>query len=168
MGLFTIIRDGGSAISNDTSKMRTVLDTNVLFSGLVSPRGASFHILDLIVEGECICLATTALWAEYEEQLSSQRFHQLTLLSIREVDDVLDFLASIVEPVHNDFVWRGILPDEDDAIVVETAFNGNADALITFNTGHFQAIGDQVSFRIQHPGDFLKSWKEHHPWPRRQ
>jgi len=140
--------------------MHIVLDTNVLFAGLVSPRGASYQVLSLVVEGECTCACTPALWAEYEEQLSSERFRVLTPLSSREVDDFLDYLASIVEPVRNDFVWRGILPDEDDAMVVETAFNGNADVLVTFNTEHFKAIENQVPFRIQHPGEFLKTWRK--------
>ena len=140
--------------------MRIVLDTNVLFAGLVSPRGASYQVLSLVVEEECTCVCTPALWAEYEEQLSSERFCLLTPLSVQKIDDFLDYLASVIAPVRNDFVWRGILPDEDDAIVVETAFNGDADFLITFNTGHFKVIEEQVSFRIGRPGDFLKTWRK--------
>lgn len=143
--------------------MRIVLDTNVLFSGMISPRGASYQILSLVIEEACTCVCTPALWAEYEEQLSSERFRTLTPLSTQEIEDFLDYLALVVTAVNNDFVWRGILPDEDDAIVVETAFNGDADALITFNTNHFRAIEDQVSFSIQHPGAFLKTWKEQRP-----
>ena len=139
---------------------RVALDTNVLFSALVSPRGASYQILSLVIEDELICTATPALWAEYEEQLSAERFRALTPLSPREVDDVLDYLAAIVEPAYNDYVWRGLLPDEDDAIVVETAFNGRADVLITFNTDHFEAIRDRVPFLIQRPGEFLNNWRK--------
>lgn len=139
--------------------MLIVLDTNVLFAGLISPRGASYQILSLVIEGDLTCAATPALWAEYEEQLSSTRFRTLTPLSPQQVDDVLDYLASIVRPVRNDFVWRGILLDEEDAIAAESAFNGNADALITFNVDHFRTIRNQVPFQIQSPGDFLKAWK---------
>ena len=143
--------------------MRVVLDTNVLFAALVSSRGASYQILSLVLEGDLACAATPALWAEYEEQLSSDRFRELTPLSLEQVGDVLDYLASIVVRVRNDFVWRGILMDEDDAIAVESAFNAGADALITLNPRHFQAIQEQVSFRIETPGEFFRSWKEQSP-----
>jgi putative PIN family toxin of toxin-antitoxin system len=139
--------------------MRIVLDTNVLFAGLVSPRGASYQMLSAVIEGELTCVATPALWAEYEEQLTGERFCALTPLSPQEVDDVLDYLAALVQPTYNDYVWRGILSDEDDAIVVESAFNGQADALITFNVDHFENIRNTVSFAIQRPGEFLRNWR---------
>ena len=140
--------------------MIVVLDSNILFAGLISSRGASYQILSLVVEGRLTCAATTALWAEYEEQLSSARFRSLSPLSTEQMDGFLDYLASIVRPVRNDFVWRGILLDEDDAIVVESAYNARADVLITFDVHHFQAIRDQVPFQIQRPGEFLNTWKE--------
>lgn len=140
--------------------MVVVLDTNVLFSGLVSARGASNYILSEIINGELACAATSALWAEYEEQLSSERFRMLTPLSIEQVDDFLDYLAVVIRPVRNDFVWRGLLWDEDDAMVVESAFTANADAVITFNASDFKGIQDQISFQILSPGDFVALWRQ--------
>lgn len=139
--------------------MLVVLDTNVLFAGLISPHGAAYRVLSLVIDGDLTCAATPALWAEYEEQLSSERFRALTPLSEQQVDDVLDYLASIVRPARNDFTWRGILSDEDDALVAEAAFNAGADALVTFNVDHFRVLHSQVSFKIQTPNAFLKSWR---------
>jgi len=134
-----------------------VLDTNVLFSALISPYGPAYRILSLVIAGELTCAATPALWVEYEEQFSSERFWALTPLSEQQVGGVLDYLASTVRPTYNDFTWRGILADEDDALVAEAAFNASADVLITFNVDHFQALRGQVSFKIQTPEDFLKA-----------
>lgn len=145
--------DGGSAILGN--RVKIVLDTNVLTAALISPFGASFRVLEKIVAGDLRVVATPALWAEYEEQLSGARFTSLTPLSRREVDDILDYLASVVEPVVNDFVWRGILPDEDDAMVVEAAFNGDADFMLTFNTTDFETVRGQVSFEIATPARLL-------------
>ena len=117
----------------------------------------------MIIDGGLTCAATPALWAEYEEQLSSERFRALAPLSGQQIDDVLDYLASIVKPVRNDFTWRGILSDEDDALVAEAAFNADADALITFNVGHFRALRAQVSFNIQTPGAFLRMRRRRRP-----
>ena len=66
-----------------------VLDTNVLFAGLISPHGAAYRILSQVIDGHLTCAATPALWAEYEEQLSSERFRVLSPLSQQQVDDVL-------------------------------------------------------------------------------
>lgn len=140
--------------------MLVVLDTNILFAGLISPHGASYRILSLMVGGELTCAATPALWAEYEEQLLSERFGALTPLSRAQVDDFLDYLASVIHSVRNDFVWRGILFDEDDAMVLESAYNASADVLITLNIDDFRGLRDQVSFQIQRPGEFLRYWEE--------
>ncbi len=140
--------------------MLVVLDSNILFAGLISSRGASYQILSLVLEGTLTCAATPALWTEYEEQLHSKRFLERTPLSLAQINDFLDYLASVIQPVQNDFVWRGILLDEDDAIVVESAYNSNADVLITFNVRHFLTLRNQVSFEIQRPGDFLKTYQE--------
>jgi len=140
-----------------------VLDTNVLFAGLISPHGAAYRVLSMAIDGNLTCAATSALWAEYEEQLSSERFRLLSPLSEQQVDDVLDYLASIITPVRNDFTWRGILADEDDALVAESAFNAHANTLITFNVAHFRALRGQVSFTIQPPDVFLKAWRRRKP-----
>lgn len=137
--------------------MLVVLDTNVLFTALISPRGAAYRILSLVIGGALTCAATPALWAEYEEQFSSERFRALTPLSAQQVDGVLDYLASVVEPAYNDFTWRGILSDEDDALVAEAAFNSEAEVLITSNIDHFRVLRGQVSFKIQTPEDFLQA-----------
>jgi len=134
-----------------------VLDTNVVFSALISPYGPAYRVLAQVIAGDLTCAATPALWVEYEEQFSSERFWALTPLPAQQVGDVLDYLASIVQPTYNDFTWRGILTDEDDALVAEAAFNANADVPITFNTDHFRALRGQVSFKIQTPEDFLKT-----------
>ena len=140
--------------------IKIVLDTNVLMAALISPRGASYVVLDSVVSGDNVIVATPALWAEYEEQLSSPRFRQLTPLERRDVDDILDYLASVVVTAANDFVWRGILPDEDDAMVVETAFNGDAEFLVTFNENDFTSIRHQVPFQIVTPAEFPRAWRQ--------
>jgi hypothetical protein len=49
------------------------------------------------------------------------------------VEAILDGLAAIMEPVRLHFLWRPLLPDSDDDMVLETAINGRATAIVTFN-----------------------------------
>jgi hypothetical protein len=39
---------------------------------------------------------------------------------------VLDALATVLEPVRLSFLWRPLLPNVDDDMVLETAVNGRA------------------------------------------
>ncbi len=50
---------------------------------------------------------------------------------------VLDTLAASAVRVVPDFRWRPQLRDPDDEMVLETAVNGRADAIVTFNRRDF-------------------------------
>ncbi|MGH6896563.1 MAG: PIN domain-containing protein [Geminicoccaceae bacterium] len=45
----------------------------------------------------------------------------------------LDVLAALLEPVQVHFSWRPLLADPTDDMVLETAINGQAQAIVTFN-----------------------------------
>jgi predicted nucleic acid-binding protein len=42
-------------------------------------------------------------------------------------------MALFCDPVTLHYLWRPQLSDANDEMVLETALNGNADALVTFN-----------------------------------
>jgi hypothetical protein len=48
---------------------------------------------------------------------------------------VLDELAALCVPVAMDYRWRPVAADPDDDMVLETAINGGADLIATFNIG---------------------------------
>jgi predicted nucleic acid-binding protein len=50
---------------------------------------------------------------------------------------LLDAVAVLAVPVWLDFLWRPTLSDPDDDMVLETAVNGQADAIATFNRRYF-------------------------------
>ena len=53
--------------------------------------------------------------------------------TVEEVQNLLDALATRLEPVEIRFLWRPQLKDADDEMVLETAVNGRAEAIVTFN-----------------------------------
>lgn len=55
------------------------------------------------------------------------------------VDAFLDALSLRTEPVHLHYLWRPQLRDPADEMVLETALNGRAHALITYNLNDFSA-----------------------------
>jgi len=58
-------------------------------------------------------------------------------LSSAEVGHVLDDLAAVARPVRLAFRWRPRLSGPDDDMVLETAINGSASAIVTFNQRDF-------------------------------
>ncbi len=73
--------------------------------------------------------------------------------------EILDALAGICVPVVFDYNWRPTGAHADDELVVETAINGHADALATFNLKDMKAAGALFGFRAQRPGPLLRSMR---------
>jgi hypothetical protein len=54
------------------------------------------------------------------------------------------------------FRWRPALPDASDDIVLETAVNGNADAIVTFNQPDFNPEAARFGCQVMRPGELLR------------
>ena len=51
----------------------------------------------------------------------------------------IEAVAALIEPVEVHFQWRPQTPDPNDEMVLETAVNGKADAVVTYNVADFAA-----------------------------
>jgi predicted nucleic acid-binding protein len=74
-------------------------------------------------------------------------------------DAFLDALSLLVEPVHLHYLWRPQLRDPTDEMVLETALNGRAEALVTLNVGDFTAAR-RFRLSVLKPGAFLRQLRE--------
>lgn len=118
-------------------KYRVVLDTNVLVAALSSRRGASFALLSHAINQRFALLASPALWLEFEAVLKRPEIAQMHQLTQQDIDDVLNALCEVVEPIQSHFLWRPQLRDPNDEMVLEAAINGAATHLVTFNLRDF-------------------------------
>lgn len=132
------------------------MDTNVIVSGLRAPGGASAEILRLARRGNFKLLASVPLFVEYEAVALRPENVKASGLTRKEILQVLDAVASFVEPVHIYFLWRPLLRDPKDDLVLETAVNGNAAALVTFNTRHFMEECEAFGIKTLLPSEALK------------
>lgn len=80
-----------------------------------------------------------------------------TGLSAAETNILLDAFAAIAEPVRLWFMWRPQLADPADEMVLETAVNGRADRLLTFNVRHLRSVAAQFGIVAMTPPE---AWKE--------
>jgi predicted nucleic acid-binding protein len=113
-----------------------VLDTNVLVAGLRSNRGASFRVLQLVGTGRFEINLSVPLVLEYEDVLMRSR-HSIGL-STADVGDFLDFLCRTGRHHEVFYLWRPLLPDPKDEMLLEVAVKAGCRHIVTFNQRDFR------------------------------
>ena len=141
--------------------MIVTVDTNVIYSGLYSKKGASHFILNLILDEKLKLAVSTQTYFEYYDVLTRKKTLDDLNLSIDEIEDFLDLLALLSQKQAIYFLLRPNLPDEKDNIFVECAFASNSDYLITSNIKDFKKseLGS-FKYKLVTPGQFYKLWGE--------
>lgn len=129
-----------------------VLDTSVLVAGVRSRRGASFQLLSRFGTGAFDVAVSVPLVLEYEGVL----IRHLAAASLSETDvrDIVDYICSVAVRQEIFYLWRPILRDPGDDLVLELAVAANCDAIVTHNVRDFGGLG-QFGLRLLSPGDFL-------------
>ena len=136
-------------------KIRALIDTNILVAGLSSQLGASSALLSHALARRFTMLASPTLWLEYEAVLKRPAIAELHGLTNSDIDDVLNGLAGVVEPVTSHFLWRPQLRDPQDEMVLEAAVNGLAHHLVTLNVRDFTPAASRFGLTLTSPGQFL-------------
>lgn len=139
--------------------MRVVLDTNIVVAAARSRNGASFALLQSLRNGQYLALISVPLMLEYEAVLKRAEQLAASRHSTAMTDAFPDAMCLCAEPVHLHYLWRPQLRDPNDEMVLETALNGRADALVTLNTGDFKAA-ENFRLPVLTPGAFLRQLKE--------
>ena len=131
-------------------------DTDVIVAAMRSPGGASAAILRAARRDEVTLLVSVPLAMEYEATCSEPE-HQLAAgLSEQEVGIFLDAILAIAEPLKAHFLWRPQLRDPGDEMVLETAVNGRADALVTFNVRDFGSVPERFGIEVLIPREAIR------------
>ncbi len=132
---------------------RIVLDTNILVSALRSRQGASFRLLSLIGRGEFEICLSVPLFLEYEAKLLDL-IDDLTI-DRGDVPNLLNYLASVAVLQEVFFLWRPILRDPKDDMVLELAVAAEASCLVTHNLRDFREA-ESFEPKVVTPGRFLR------------
>jgi putative PIN family toxin of toxin-antitoxin system len=109
--------------------MHLTFDTDVIVASLRSRTGASNTLLHALREGQLEAVASIPMLFEYEAVLMRPEQRQATGMSVEEVGFFLDGLAALLLPVVPYFLWRPLLRDPDDEMVLDAAVNGRADTI---------------------------------------
>jgi putative PIN family toxin of toxin-antitoxin system len=140
--------------------VRLVLDTDALTAALRSDRGASRSLLVGALEQRFELFVSVPLMTEYEAVLTRADHLKAAGASVADVTTVLDALAIVLEPVRLSFLWRPLLPDVADDMVLETAVNGGADLLVTFNRRHFEPYSSVFGIDVEAPANAVRRLRD--------
>lgn len=133
-----------------------MLDTDVLVAALRSPAGGSRWLLRGILQKELTIVVSVPLMLEYEAVLTRPEHLAIARLSTEEVSAVLDGVAAVGERTRFSFRWRPLLNDPDDEMVIETAINGGAQLLVSFNLRDFGSAVEKFACKAVRPKDAVE------------
>ncbi len=113
--------------------MKIVLDTNVLVSAMLSPRGKPAEIVRRFFNGEFTLCCDDRIFSEYDEVLHRDKFH-FDAQEVRAILDYIRFVGNYVEVPASAIAFA----DEEDRKFYDVAkFTGAI--LITGNLRHYPA-----------------------------
>lgn len=135
------------------------MDTSAVVAAMRSPTGASAALLMKARQGKVRLLANVALALEYEATCHRAEHVLASGLSADEVGIFVDAVIAMVEPVESHYIWRPVLRDPGDELVLEAAANGRASAIVTFNQRDFGIAPAQFGVEVLTPAVALRRIK---------
>jgi putative PIN family toxin of toxin-antitoxin system len=136
--------------------VRIVLDTSVLVAAMRSPTGASRELVRGVIQNRLRPLISVPLALEYEAVLSRAEHLQASGWTVEEAIGLVKTFCQHGEPVHLSHRLHLRLPDPKDEFVLETAFHGKADAIVTFNRNDFLIPARTLNIETIPPGEALE------------
>jgi predicted nucleic acid-binding protein len=127
-----------------------------MVAALRSDRGASRQLLLAALNRQFPLLLSVPLILEYEAVLTRPQHLAACGLSSAEVGRVLDDVTAVAKPVRLAFRWRPRLSDPNDDMVLETAINGSASAIVTFNQRDFASGTEDFNCAVILPATALQ------------
>jgi predicted nucleic acid-binding protein len=122
-----------------------------MVAAIRSDAGASRRLLVAGIQQRIKMLISVPLLIEYEAVMCRPEHLKASRLSEADVAVVLDAVAASAEAIRLSFLWRPFARDPDDDMVVETAVNGSAEGIVTFNRRDFASVPSAFGVPILSP-----------------
>lgn len=134
--------------------MKVVLDTNVVVSRFLSPRGAPAQAFKLWEAHAFDLLVSCPILQEYKKALSYPKVRELHQLTGQEIDEIIDGFKGFsifVEPRARLVVVKA---DPKDNMFLECAVSGKADCILSGDK-HLLELKEYQGIQIFTPRAFL-------------
>jgi putative PIN family toxin of toxin-antitoxin system len=132
--------------------VRVVVDTNVLVAAIRSRLGASYQVLARVGTGAFDVAVSVPLVLEYEDVLL--RHCEDAGLTAEDVGGIIDYICSVAVRQEIFFLWRPLLRDPGDDMVLEIAVAADCDVIVTHNVRDFLTAA-RFGIRVVTPAVFL-------------
>jgi putative PIN family toxin of toxin-antitoxin system len=113
----------------------------------------------MVLDEQLRPLISVSLVLEYEAVLTRPEHVQASDLDEEAITDLLKVIVKTGEPVHIARRLRPQLVDPNDEFVLEAAYHGKADAIVTLNTRDFLAVTARFRILTLSPAEALKRMK---------
>jgi putative PIN family toxin of toxin-antitoxin system len=133
--------------------IQIILDTNILYSALRSRNGASFLLLSLLPSEKFELNVSVPLILEYEDVL--KRSAAELNFTLEEMDQILDNLCAMANRHDVFYLWRPLLRDPGDDLILELAVKANCLYIVTYNKQDFIGV-DAFGIKIVDAREFLQ------------
>jgi uncharacterized protein len=130
--------------------VRAVVDTNVIVSALLTPKGPPGQVLNAILGGKVIVLYDDRILWEYRDVLTRTKFGFFS----SEIDALVEFVGQFGQYFSGQQL-DVVLPDETNLPFLEVAVAGLADALITGNLKHYRPSKGRHNVNVITPAQFV-------------
>jgi putative PIN family toxin of toxin-antitoxin system len=134
------------------SKIQIVLDTNVIVSALRSRQGASYKLLMLVGQANFEINLSVSLVLEYED--ATKRLLGQIALEEQDIDNILDYLCRTANQREVFYLWRPLLKDPKDDMVLELAVSAGCEFIVTYNRRDFVGA-EQFGVEVIAPSELL-------------
>ncbi|AXJ02468.1 putative toxin-antitoxin system toxin component, PIN family [Cyclonatronum proteinivorum] len=130
-----------------------VIDANVFYAALRSRKGASFRLISLLPSDRFDINLSVPLILEYEDVL----LRSVSALNFtrNELEDILDNLCALANRHDVFYLWRPLLSDPGDDLILELAVKANCSYIITFNKQDFIGV-EAFDIKAIDPREFLQ------------
>lgn len=138
--------------------MKVVLDTNVFVAALRSRQGASNALLQLLFNNHSFtnCVSVGSVLELEAVLLRDEHRGAYPQFSTEDLHRFVDAICRVSTQVNLYFRWRPSLRDPGDDLIIETALNGSAQAVVTHNTSDFLPVKTQHGLQVWTPAEFLQ------------
>ncbi len=133
--------------------MEAVLDTNVVVSALISPKGPPAEMIRAWRAHSFAWVTSPALLDELERALSYPRIRQYLTWTEDEIEEFLELIRREARVVHSSQALHVIQDNPEDNRVIEAAVEGQAGYIVTGDY-HLLDVGKYGDIAIVTPARF--------------
>lgn len=135
--------------------LKAVLDTNVILSAFISPKGTCSRIIEYLAAFKFVACLSKEMLGEINEAIRYSKISKNRSYTDKEIERFLHYLFNFTMLVDGKVQVEYIKDDPDDDKVFACAVEAKADFVVS-GDNHLLSLGEYEHIPILKPAEFLK------------